>query len=84
MSESQAVSFTVKKSTVHNDLHTIVCKNAQERPKRRWRVHYSITREDRHIEDIFADTYTAAYLAFMGKYHDYYIVHIEEIKDGEI
>jgi hypothetical protein len=55
-----------KKPVFDADLQTMLCKIREIMPKKCWKVTYSTNKEDRLCTEVFADTYTSAYLAFMS------------------
>lgn len=68
-----------KKPVFDADLQSIICKIRQILPKKCWKVTYSTNKEDRICTEVFADTYTEAYLAFLSEHgHDVFVVDIQE------
>lgn len=66
-----------------SDLQTMICKIRGFAPKKRWSVIYSTNKEDRLSEEIFADTYTDAYLEFLKLHgHENYVVDILDLQVG--
>lgn len=47
--------------------------------KKHWRVMYSTNKEDRLSAIVIADTYTGAYLEFMGMNPNAHVVDISEV-----
>ena len=70
-----------KKPAFDDDLQTMLCKIREIIPKKCWKVTYSTNKEDRLCAEVFADTYTEAYLAFLSDHgHDAFVVDIQEKK----
>lgn len=79
------MTFVLKKPRRGNAImQTINNKIEEIRMKKAWRITYTPDKKNTYMDVVFADTYTWAYLAFMEKHRDCYIVNIEEIEDRKI